>query len=360
MPHSLPLDQPPRSLCVLRLSAIGDVCHTLAVVRCLQDAWPDTRITWIIGKLEAGLVADIPGIEFIVYDKASGREGLLKIRQALHQRQFDVLLQMQASLRASRVARQIKADIKLGFDLARAQDFQWLFTTHRIARRDRQHVLDGLFGFAEAMGVSRGDLRWDIPLPDEARSFAAQQIPAGTQAMIISPMASAGARGARNWPPEHFAAVARHAQEQYGLKIILTGGPSDREKACGAAIEAALDTPVTNLIGRTNLKQLLALIARSRLLLGPDSGPGHMATAVNTPVISLFAGTNPDRAAPYLSRPWAVNKYPQALLADCGKTVNQVKWGRRVRNASAMQLITVSDVTSMLDRLITETIAKPG
>jgi heptosyltransferase I len=355
MRPSLPLTSPPGSLCVLRLSAIGDVCHTLAVVRNLQAAWPDTQITWIIGKLEASLIADIPGIEFIVYDKASGREGLVRLRQLLQQRRFDVLLQMQASLRATRVARQVNAPIKLGFDFARAQDFQWLFTSHRIARRERQHVLEGLFGFAEALGVSRRDLRWDIPLSGQDRAFAEQHIPTGTQAMIISPLASAGARGARNWPAERFAAVAAHAQQQHGLQIILSGGPSARERECGAAIEAAVPAPVINLIGQTSLKQLLALIARSRLLLGPDSGPGHMATAVNTPVISLFAGTNPDRAAPYLSRQWAVNKYPEALLADCGKPVDEVKWGRRVRNPDAMLLISVEDVTAMLDRLMDDT-----
>jgi heptosyltransferase I len=354
MRHSLPLARSPHSLCVLRLSAIGDVCHTLAVVRSLQAAWPATRITWIIGKLESGLVADIPDIEFIVYDKASGREGLVRLRQSLQDRHFDVLLQMQPSLRATRVARQVSADIRLGFDFARAQDFQWLFTSHRIASRERQHVLDGLFGFAEALGVKRGDLRWDIPLTAEDQAFALQHIPDGTGAMIISPLASLGARGARNWPAERFAAVARHAREKHKLKIILSGGPYERERECGAAIEASLGANVTNLIGHTSLKQLLALIARARLLLGPDSGPGHMSTTVNTPVISLFAGTNPDRAAPYLSRQWAVNKYPQALRADCGKAVEDVKWGRRVRNPDAMLLIGVEDVTAMLDRLMAE------
>jgi heptosyltransferase I len=355
MTARLPLSHPPCTLCVVKLSAIGDVCHTLAVVRTLQHHWPQTRISWIIGKTEAGLLADIPGIEFIVYDKRSGRQGLLSLRERLKGRHFDVLLQMQAALRATRVARQIEADIRLGFDRARAQDFQWLFTTHRIAAQARPHVLDGLFGFAEALGIRERLLRWDIPLSQDDLAFAQRHIPDGQPTLIISPLASPGARGARNWLPERFAAVADYAQERHGLRVILTGGTDAREQEVGSVLARTVRRPVTNLIGQTSLKQLLALIARARVLLCPDSGPGHMATTVGTPVIGLFAGTNPDRAAPYFSRQWAVNKYPEALLADCGRRVEEVKWGRRVRDPRAMALITVSDVTAMLDRLLAET-----
>ena len=352
MCKTLPLDSAPASICVLRLSAIGDVCHTLAVVRTLQQAWPQTRLTWIVGKIEAGLVGDIAGIEFIVYDKQSGREGLTALRQKLRDRSFDVLLHMQTSLRASKVARHVPAGIRLGFDRARAQDFQWLFTTHRIAPQARPHVIDGLFGFAEALGVRQRLLRWDIPLSEDDRRYAAAQIPRAGSALVISPLASEGARGARNWPPERFAAVADYARANHGLQVLLTGGPSARERAAGAAIMAAMQQPATNLIGATSLKQLLALLARARVLLAPDSGPGHMATAVGTPVISLFAGTNPDRAAPFLSRKWVVSHYPDALLADCGKTVDQARWGRRVRDPTAMERISVLEVTAVLDRMM--------
>ena len=354
MRRTLPLDSAPASICVLRLSAIGDVCHTLAVVRTLQRTWPRTRLTWIIGKIEAALVADIAGIEFIVYDKRSGREGLSALRRQLRGRRFDVLLQMQAALRASRVARHVPADIRLGFDRARAQDFQWLFTTHRIAAQPRPHVIDGLFGFAEALGVRQRILAWNIPLSDADRRYAAARIPQPGRALVISPLASEGARGARNWPAERFAAVADHACARHGLQVLLTGGSSARERESGAAIVAAMRQPVVNVIGETSLKQLLALLARARVLLAPDSGPAHMATAVGTPVISLFAGTNPDRAAPYFSREWVVSRYREALLADCGKTVDQVRWGRRVRDPKAMERISVAEVTDMLDRVMAE------
>jgi len=139
--------KPPESLCLLRLSAIGDVTHIVPIVRTLERHWPETRITWIIGRLEAELVQDIPGIEFIVFDKQQSLQAYQKLKKELHHRRFDLLLHMQASLRAGIASTCIKAPIKLGFDRQRARDFQWLFTSHKIAAGPRQHVLDGFFGF---------------------------------------------------------------------------------------------------------------------------------------------------------------------------------------------------------------------
>ena len=92
-------DNPPQSICVMRLSAIGDICHTLPVIHTLQHYWPKTKITWIIGKNEAALVADIPNIEFIIFDKSQGIQAYGKLRQQLKNCQFDLLLHLLALLR---------------------------------------------------------------------------------------------------------------------------------------------------------------------------------------------------------------------------------------------------------------------
>src|ERR1044072_7250609 len=94
-------DTPPTRVCILRLSAIGDTCHVLPVVRTLQRAWPNTRFTWIIGKVEAKLLGHIPDIEFIVLDKKSLPGSYRTLRQAMRGRHFDVLMPMQVALRPS-------------------------------------------------------------------------------------------------------------------------------------------------------------------------------------------------------------------------------------------------------------------
>ena len=342
----------PESLCVLRLSAVGDVCHTLPVVRTLQAAWPATRITWIIGKLEAGLVGDIPGIEFIIFDKSKGLGAYTALRRALHGRRFNLLLHMQMSLRASVASLAVRAPVRLGFDRERTHDFQWLFTNKRIWYKPRQHVMDSLFGFSEALGIRERVLAWDIPVPAEAEAYARERIPAGVGALVISPCANPRFRNWRSWSPEHYAAVAEHAADKLGLKVLVTGGPSEIERAYGERITALAKAPVVNLVGKTSLKQLLALLRCASALVSPDSGPVHMGTAAGIPVVGIYATTNPDRAGPYLSQRWRVDRYPDAMRRFNREDPENAAWGTRVRDPAAMELITVADVTGRLDELM--------
>ena len=150
---ALPLTAPPKNLCLLRLSAIGDISHTLPILRTLQAAWPETHITWVIGKREYALIGDIPGVDFIIFDKSRRWAAYKDLYRALRGKRFDVLLHMQMSLRASLASLLIRANIRLGFDRARAGDMQWLFTNHQIAPRTNQHVIDSFFGFTEALGI---------------------------------------------------------------------------------------------------------------------------------------------------------------------------------------------------------------
>lgn len=347
--------QAPQSLCILRLSAIGDICHTLAVVRAIQQHWPTTRLTWVIGKLEASLIGDIPDIEFVIYNKADKKNSLADLQKQLSGRQFDALLHMQISWRSSQLARHIKSPIKLGYDKARAKDWQWLFTNHRIAFKPAQHVMDALFGFAESIGVPRPndtDLRWDIPLSANDIAFAEQHIPSETPALIISPCSSQRARNFRNWPVDRYQEVVHHAIERHQMQVVVTGGPTDLEAEYARQITKASHGSATNLCGQTSLKQLLALLSRASAVLTPDSGPAHMATTVGTPVIGLYASSNPARTGPYLShKQWVVNAYPEACLKYLNKTADQVKWGQRVRHPAAMELIQVRQVTDKLDAL---------
>ena len=118
----------PQSLCILRLSAIGDVCHAISVVQAIQKQWPETKITWITGKIEAMLIGDLPGIEVIVFDKKQGFKGMRELWRQLSDRKFDALLHMQAALRASVLSWGIKAKCKVGFGKNRTREMQSLFT----------------------------------------------------------------------------------------------------------------------------------------------------------------------------------------------------------------------------------------
>ncbi len=348
----LPLTSPPESICIVRLSAIGDVCHTVPVVRTLQSHWPNTKLTWVIGKTEASLVGDIPGIEFIIFDKSKGWYAYHDLRKCMLGRRFDILLRMQPALRTSIASLFIKARIRLGFDKARARDYQWLFTNHRIPATPEQHVVDGFFSFLETLGLSQRDLRWDIPIPDDARAFAAQHLPGPQPTLLISPCSS---HALRNWRADYYALVADHAIEKHGIRVVLCGGPSPREREYGDATTRHMRNTPLDLIGKDTLKRMLALLARADLLLSPDSGPAHMATCVGTPVIGLFAGSSTRRTGPYLSREWCVDKYDEAARRYLKKPATAIPWGKKLEYRGVMELIHPQDVINKLDAFMNRT-----
>jgi heptosyltransferase I len=343
------LDTAPASVCILRLSAIGDTCHVLPVVRTLQRAWPQARFTWIIGRVEAKLLGHIPDIEFIVVDKGSLAKSRRTLREAMRGRRFDVLMHMQLALRASLLSMLVPARIKLGFDRARARELQWLFTTHRIRPAQRQHVMDSMFGFAEEFGVYEKLLRWDIPIPDAARVYARRVIPEGQKTLIISPCSS---HKLRNWRAEYYAQVADYAVSKLGLSVVLCGGRSEIERRMGEDIARLMREPCNNTIGQDTLLEFLATLERAAMVLTPDSGPAHMATTVGIPVIGLYAATNPQRSGPYLSRQWCVDKYDAAAQRLLGKPATQLPWTTKIERPGVMDLITPDEVIKKLHSVL--------
>lgn len=349
MPSTALSRTPPRDLCVLRLSALGDVCHVLPVVRTLQDEWPDLRITWILGGLERKLLGHIPDIEFVVFDKKAGVQAYRDLRSRFAGRRFDALLHMQLAFRASLAAAVVPARVKVGFDRARARELQWAFTNVQIEPRQREHVLDSLFGFTRALGIERRSLRWDIPLPESALEYARRVIPDGQPTLVISPCSS---HALRNWSAERYAALADHAAARHGLRVLVCGGRSALELEYGERIAGLMRQPCANLVGKDTLLEMLATLQRATALVSPDSGPAHMATTVGTPVIGLYAATNPERSGPYHSRAWCVNRYEQAAQKFLGRSADRIAWTAKIERPGVMDLIEVADATERLDALL--------
>jgi heptosyltransferase I len=338
----------PRSICVLRLSAIGDVCHAVAAVQAIQQRYPDAKITWIIGKIESILLQSMSNIRFVVFDKTAGIRGYKDLRKSLAGERFDLLLHMQVALRASIATLFISAKEKWGFDRSRAKEGQWLFTNRRIAAQQSPHVVDGFLGFAKAIGVDQNLIpSWNMPLSETEREWR-NETTGTTPYIVISPAAS---KQERNWLPSRYAEIARYAIRK-GYNVILSGGPSNAEKQLANVIIQQVEKPLQNLVGRTSLPQLLALLEGARLVIAPDSGPAHMATTVNTPVVGLYAHSNPQRTGPYNSLATTVSIYSDLLLEQTGKSIKQNPWGKRVKGKELMEQITLAAVKKAFDQAI--------
>lgn len=339
-------EQAPNSVCFLRLSAIGDVCHAVAAVQALQRHWPSTKVTWVIGKVEAQLLQGLEGVELIVFDKKQGLDGMKAVWRQLKGRRFDALVHMQLALRASLVTLGIKATYKVGFNFKRAKEGQWLFTNRKISDTESAHVLDSFYSFIEYLGVPRTPPQWQLPISDADHHFAQETL--GDQpTLVISPAAS---KDERNWLADRYAALGDYAYEQ-GYQVVICGSPAEREKALAADILRHMQHPALSLVGKTNLKQLTALLNKAAVVLAPDSGPAHIATTQGTPVIGLYGHSNPKRTGPYNNLTEVVSVYEQFIVEQHGKAAETLPWSTRVKGDHIMQAISVSDVIRSFDHI---------
>ena len=334
----------------MRLSAIGDVCHALAMVTRIQTHWPDAEITWVIGRIEYQLVRLMPNVRFIVFDKSQGREAVRELKRQVRGETFDALLMMQVALRANLASRAIRAKRRIGFDWARSKELHWLFANERVAPRQHAHVLDGFMDFADALGVpAMESVHWNIPVSDDDAQWAAEQAKQLGNFVVISPTAS---KAQRNWLPERYAGIANYLVEK-NKSVVLCGGPGELDKKMAAEIAAYSPSIDADYTGKTSLHQLLALLGHADLVIAPDTGPAHMATTVGTPVIGLYAHSNPRRTGPYCDLDKVVSVYDQCIEEQQGKPWSELPWGARAKGDTLMRRIEESQVRKMIDTVLT-------
>jgi heptosyltransferase I len=287
----------PQSICIVMMSAVGDTVHVLPVINALKRANPKTRITWVLQPAPAALVRGHRSVDdVIIFDRARGLSAFSDVRRELSKRAFDLVINLQVYFKAGIVTALTDAPVKLGFDTARARDFNWLFTNKKIPTHAVQHVQDQYLEFLSALGVGADPLTWDLgPWHDEhhwQRSFVSS---------IDRPIASivvATSKPEKDWIPERWAEVCDALYEEFDLQPVLVGGRSERElNAERIVMERTTHKPRSEL--GSGLRKLVSILDSSALVLSPDTGPLHMSVALDRPVISLMGYTNPKRTGPY-------------------------------------------------------------
>lgn len=318
------------------------------MVERIQRTRPDIEITWIIGKVEHMLVGDIPGIHFIIFDKSLGRFAYKDLKNKLNNKAFDLLFLMQVAFRANIASLVINAKSKVGFDSGRSKELHGLFVDKRIGKQEHPHVLDGFMAFADCVGIPDvGALRWHIPLPEQHITFAEAHRQKVGEYVVICPSAS---KAERNWSIEGYQKAAAFAREK-GFAVVLCGGPAAHEIQLAEAI-AKSGMVSLNLVGQTNLKQLLAVLKLAKLVIAPDTGPAHMATTVGTDVIGLYAHSNPKRTGPYKNVEHVVSVYEAVIEEQKGKPWQQLDWGVRAKGENLMSRISLDAVKEQMEKLL--------
>lgn len=336
------------NIAIVRFSALGDILLMVPAVRNLRRSFPDARITWITSPLAYSLLQGLEGVSFEIYDKPKSLSDYRAFYRAYNKRTFDVVLAMQANLRINLLYPALHAPIKIGFDRTRAREGQWLFCNQAIPFTN-SHLADSFLAFVTQLGADTSTIEWNLPIAEIEHAWARGQLKHLPRPLIaIHPCAS---KQERNWIFERYAAVIQNAASKWHAGFVLTGGNATAEQDFCARLARIAPDHTLNLCGLTTPKQLAAVLARADVLVAPDTGPVHLARAMNTPVVGLYAVASPTLSGPYAAQQYVVNRYPDAVRKFLGKDPGFVPWNTRVHNPNAMALIETADVMRQLGKL---------
>lgn len=285
---------------IVMMSALGDAVHVLPLLDALKRHAPATHVTWVLQPGPAVMVQGHPLVDdVVIFQRALGLRAYGDVRRRLRVRPFDVLLNLQVYFKAGIVTRLARAPVKLGFDVARARDLNWLFTTHRIPPHAQQHVQDQYFEFLDALAVPHGEPQWHLG-PTDAERAAARTLVAGAgegNGPLIG-MVVASSKREKNWMPERYAEAATALAREAGARCVLLGGPSAIEREAADRILASAGPRPVDALG-SGLRTLLGLLDLCDVVISPDTGPLHMAVAMDVPAVGLYGYNNPKRVGPY-------------------------------------------------------------
>lgn len=295
-----------KRIAIVRMSAIGDVVHVLPVVGSLRAAAPDAHITWIIQPTPYELVQHHSGVdEFLLFDRKPLSRSYRRLWQTVRDREFDLVLALHTSLKAGLATALLKAPRKIGFDRARAPEFNWLFTNERLRPRPRGHMADEAIEFLEHLGVPLR-LEWGIAPIDEERERFRTLLPAIEGPTVA--LVPASSLPAKDWPAHRYAELADRLEAEFGARSIIVGGRSPAEVTATKTIQRLARTPPLDL-SAWDLRRLVYLLDSADVVVSPDSGPLHIAVALGTPSIALMGYTNPKRVGPYRFRELMADAY---------------------------------------------------
>lgn len=289
--------QPDRIL-ILLFGAIGDVTRALPLLTRVRRGYPQAHIAWAVEPAAAPLLEAHPALnEILLYNRSQGPRQFWPFLQTIRSKQFDLVLDLQRHAKSGLVSLWSRAPVRLGFHRQNTKEGNWLCNTHTIdpipdfSLKIRQYLR-----FANALGLPDDGVAFDLRLREEEERYIDTLLADTPRPYVTFFLGSRWP--SRFWFPTATAQVARTLQQEYDVGIVLIGGPG--EVVFASQVNTALgEAKATDLSGKTTLRDLIGIFSRTRLGIGPDSGPMHIAAAVGTPVISLWGATSPIRSAPW-------------------------------------------------------------
>jgi lipopolysaccharide heptosyltransferase I len=325
---------------VVRLTALGDILHTLPAVAALRAAHKNAKIDWVVERKWAPVLEGSPAInEVIPFDRRSAWSAFECVER-LRENRYTCAIDFQGLYKSSILAALSAAPRRIGFDRMWAREAgAAMFYTERVIPVGR-HVAELNYSLAQQAGASRPQSP-EYPL----------RVPAGGAASVRARLHDLGITGdyvvvgpsgswrAKCWPAERYGEFCRELERKFEMRVVAIHGPGEKQIAEEVVRAAA---PACPTLISTTIEELMGLLAHARCLVAADSGPLHLAAALGAPVVGLYGPTDPARNGPYVSNAAIVHK----------ARPEEISYKRRAEYSAAMLRITVEDVMAATESLL--------
>lgn len=331
-------------VCVVLLTGLGDVVHGLPVANAIRRTWPGAHITWVAEPAPSYVIRPHEAVDdVVVYHKSQGIAGVRRLWQDLRNRTFDITLNLNVYAKSVWPTLFFGAPRRIGFNRQRAFEGVWLTSNDHLADRPRAHTQDMFLEFLEKLGVPADPVEWRISFTAEEQRLQHEFFQPLRDRPIVS-VVPASANVKKDWPAKYAAALVDALERDFGFRVVLVGGPGERETRTAREISAGASTKPVWAMG-DGVRRMMWMIAGSDLVIAPDTGPVHVARACGVPVIGLYGHTNPWRVGPWRKYEdlWIDHYTERGAAPDAANATP--KLGR-------METITVREVLESVERAI--------
>ena len=310
---------------IIKPSSLGDVIHALPFLNAVKESFPAARIDWVISKNLKGILEDNPLInELIIFNKDAWKSvknlpetlsDISSLRKTLQSKRYDMVVDLQGLLRSGLIAFSTPGTSKIGF--ADSREGSRYFYDKKVSANGASHAVDRCLVVAKEIGARVNNVAFPLHIDNAASLKIKKLIGDLDEYIVIVPSAR---WLTKRWPAERFASLIK----KVSAPCVITGSKGDMkiaQKIMGHKLQStehrvqntAHKDKVINLCGKTGLKELVALIAGAKAVVSNDSGPMHIAAALDIPTVAIFGPTDPSKTGPY---GWQTNRRLRVLKAD--------------------------------------------
>ena len=296
-----------KNILIIKPSSLGDIALALGVVASLRRRYPDAKITWFVRPEFAPLLECASNVDdTLIFDrrllgkwwyKAEAFGMLVRLVKTLRRANFDLVVDLQGLFRTALFGWMTGCRKRLGMKTSR--EFAHIFYTDKISQDDDSiHVIDYYNKVIATAGVTDAVVDYGL-FVDEQAAARVKEIFAecGLDGKEYAVRVTGASHEAKCWPIEKFAQLAEKINTEYGLEVVAVGTSAEKERI--DKVDAISKTPIVNLAGRTTIPELMAILAGAKVVVGNDTGPGHIAVALGRKTVIIFGPTNPQRIHPY-------------------------------------------------------------